>query len=369
LKKVLLVIDSLGTGGAQNQLVNLAIGLKQLNYDVSFFVYFPQDAFRSRLEEEGIVIINESKKDKIGLSVVKALKNLMYNKKFDFVISYLPTPGVYAALALKLVGLTKTKLITSERTSTNLRKFSLRLQLQKFAHYTATAVVFNSIHERKNWMAHFPFLKEKSYTIYNGIDNEKFSLRFAPKSFNYRLLVVGSVSSDKNGLCIIEALNLYNKTSSKKISITWVGQKVYHLKGRREYLEKMERSIKAFELQNYWKWEDPQKNLLPYYHNYDALVHASSIEGLPNVVCEALSCGLPVIASAVHDHPLLVEDNKRGFLFNPQKPEDLVDKIKTFYRLSTEELQEMSMNERKYAEQCLSLKHFIESYDRLLHLL
>lgn len=39
MKRILCFIDSLGAGGAQRQLVNLAIGLKKRGYIVHFLVY------------------------------------------------------------------------------------------------------------------------------------------------------------------------------------------------------------------------------------------------------------------------------------------------------------------------------------------
>jgi glycosyltransferase involved in cell wall biosynthesis len=53
---------------------------------------------------------------------------------------------------------------------------------------------------------------------------------------------------------------------------------------------------------------------------HDALIHPSLYEGLPNAVCEALAAGLPVLISNVCDHPLLVVEGERGFLFDPSDP-------------------------------------------------
>ncbi len=41
----------------------------------------------------------------------------------------------------------------------------------------------------------------------------------------------------------------------------------------------------------------PQAELCGYYNAADALIHASSREGMPNVVLEALACGTPVVAA------------------------------------------------------------------------
>jgi glycosyltransferase involved in cell wall biosynthesis len=44
------------------------------------------------------------------------------------------------------------------------------------------------------------------------------------------------------------------------------------------------------------------------------LVHTSESEGCPNVVMEAMACGLPVIAMEAGDIPYLVEEGKTGFV-------------------------------------------------------
>ena len=55
---ILLVIDSLGSGGAQRQLVWLALGLEKRGYDVAVFVFYPEnDHFKSELKENKIEIL------------------------------------------------------------------------------------------------------------------------------------------------------------------------------------------------------------------------------------------------------------------------------------------------------------------------
>ena len=65
----------------------------------------------------------------------------------------------------------------------------------------------------------------------------------------------------------------------------------------------------------------------------DALILASHYEGLPNVVCEALACGRPILASNVSDNRVLVKDGYRGFLFDPNKPDSISESISSLMKL------------------------------------
>ena len=52
----------------------------------------------------------------------------------------------------------------------------------------------------------------------------------------------------------------------------------------------------------------------------DVFVLPSLSEGLPTVVCEAMACGLPVVATAVDGTPEIVDDPTTGLLVQPKDP-------------------------------------------------
>lgn len=57
-----------------------------------------------------------------------------------------------------------------------------------------------------------------------------------------------------------------------------------------------------------------------YYNAADALVLASSREGMPNVVLEALACGCPVVATRVGGIPEVVSESDCGVLIDDRTP-------------------------------------------------
>jgi glycosyltransferase involved in cell wall biosynthesis len=54
---------------------------------------------------------------------------------------------------------------------------------------------------------------------------------------------------------------------------------------------------------------------------------SASGEGLPLVLLEAMSCGLPVIATTVGGTPEIVQHNKTGILIPPIDPQAIADSI------------------------------------------
>ena len=59
----------------------------------------------------------------------------------------------------------------------------------------------------------------------------------------------------------------------------------------------------------------------------DVFVLPSLSEGLPTVVCEAMACGRPVVATAVDGTPEIVRDGETGILVPPREPRPLADAL------------------------------------------
>jgi glycosyltransferase involved in cell wall biosynthesis len=72
----------------------------------------------------------------------------------------------------------------------------------------------------------------------------------------------------------------------------------------------------------------PQERLARLYSAADVLLLASSREGLPNVVLEALACGTPVVATAVWGTPEIVAAPVAGRLVADRTPEAIAEAIR-----------------------------------------
>ncbi|GAH13740.1 unnamed protein product, partial [marine sediment metagenome] len=115
-----------------------------------------------------------------------------------------------------------------------------------------------------------------------------------------------------------------------------------------------------------WTWFGTRSDIPNQLAKHDALIHASYFESLPNVICEALASGRPVLASRVCDNNRLVEDGVSGFLFDPGSPESIATAIMALSQKTFSERHRMGQAAREYAEKHLSLERFIDAYVQLI---
>jgi glycosyltransferase involved in cell wall biosynthesis len=128
----------------------------------------------------------------------------------------------------------------------------------------------------------------------------------------------------------------------------------------------MDNEIEHLGLSHQWQWLDQRTDIPALLHQHDVLVHPSYGEGLPNVVCEAMACGRPVILSNTLDHPNLVMNGVNGFLFDWQDPVDFAQKLKNFFDLSSSERHRMGEQGRTFAEKNLSIERYVNDFEKIL---
>lgn len=93
-----------------------------------------------------------------------------------------------------------------------------------------------------------------------------------------------------------------------------------------------------------------QHQLREYYQQATVFVLPSYHEGLPTVLLEAMSCGIPSVATNVAGNSEVVVDGETGFLAPPKNPQKLAEAILRL--LGDEKLRKtMGANARKRAEE------------------
>jgi glycosyltransferase involved in cell wall biosynthesis len=365
--KVLLIIDHFGSGGAQRQMVELACGLKRRGHEVQVFVYHAgHDFFRNLVDLERIPVYECPKERHGSAGVITALAGVMRRGAFDVAVSFLNTANVYAELAR--LAARGTRLVVSERSSFHDDRFVAGALLRRLLYLLADRVVANS-QTQALWLRRRVWLRNRVECIYNGVDLGRFRPA-EPASMDggpgLRLLGVGRVGPEKNLDNLMRALALFGDRFGYVPQVAWAGQRDASGTGRR-YCARLDALLASLPgVQRSWQWLGVRTDVPGLLNRCDALVHPSLYEGMPNAVCEALAAARPVLASSVCDHPLLVADGRRGFLFDPRSPKSIVEAMSRFAELGPGARLALARNAREYAESELGIERMVDGYEALL---
>lgn len=357
MKKVLCLIDGLGSGGAQRQLVGLANLLKGKGYDVLFVWYHNSDFYKKNLEDNGIDY--EQIYAKTVFQKFWRVKNVISRFRPDAIISYIDGPNMAICL-LKAFGL-KSTVIVSERAV--LQTINARQKRKFFLYRWADYVVSNAQDQTNLINRYFPKLERKTRTIRNFVDTNYFCPSEKKIENNgIQILVVGRIAKQKNIERFMQAISK-SISHGANVYVKWFGGTSF---GQENYKEEIENLCQEFRLGERFVFYPPSNNILEEYQHCDVFCLPSLFEGFPNVVCEAMSCGKPILCSDVNDNAVIVHHNDNGFLFDPKSIDDMTDKIETLCKMSVKERLEMGKKSRKIAEDNLSGESFVNKYIDLI---
>ena len=349
-KKILCLTDCLGSGGAQRQLVGLAKLLSEQNYIVNVLCYHSIPFYKEYLDRSQISNYCIPETTNV-LKRILLLRNEVIKYAPDVLIAYQEVPSLIACI-LKLMVKTKMKLIVSERNTTQKvgRLEKLRFFLYRWSEY----VVPNSFTQGNFLLKHYPNLKNKIKVITNFVDTDTFKPTNLIHNKIPIIVIVASEKKEKNFYRLVNAVALL-KQRGYHFKVEWWGIANIALTTFREYVE----SIGLNEIITVYP---PQKDIHLIYQKSDFFCLPSLFEGFPNALCEAMSCGLPVAASAICDNPCIIEDGINGFLFNPILTEDITNKLEKLLLMNQDELQKMKERNRNKAVSLFSKQSFLNKY-------
>ena len=358
--KILLVIDSLGSGGAQRLFANLACERVRNSHSVDVFVYDSSDFYDQNFVNAGVRIIRARKGGR-GFSVL-VLSSLiaLYKKDYNLVFSAMHAPSFYAVLAKMFAPMTE--LTVCEFSSSH----SKGLLLRKLAFYLSTLVanrvICNSIYEHK-LMKKLPGRSKKLSSIWNGYNVDEFHFKLPVKNSILTLLVVGRIAYPKNGVRLFRSLQIFEQRHGWCPRLLWAGRRDFDAKSAEMYEEMLAIRNASPGLQNAIELLGETKDIASLYHTSDGLIHMSIYEGLPNVICEAMLYGCPVLASAVCDHPVVLGENReRGLLADPYSVESIADCIEAFQKMLPAERNSIASNAREFALENFDITKMAHKY-------
>ena len=356
MKKILFITESLGSGGAERQICGLTVMLTKAGFPCRLITYVENQFYEPYLRQHGVdyQFIPElwNKKTRV-FKVAKYVRQY----KPDVVISFLPSVNKTMCLAKLFFN---SKLVVSERNNNTCITRGDKIQFNLYR--MADAIVPNSNSQGNFIRNNFSFLGKKVYPIINFVDVN----RFMP-SENYsqndtlRIVTVARYTQQKNVLTYMKAIRMV-KDMGLNVHFDWYGDKKHNA----AYFAEIEKEYQQLDIADYLTLHNPNQKIEEEYRKADMFCLPSLYEGYPNVVAEAMSCGLPILCSNVYENPYIVEEGVNGFLFDPKKPEAIANAIKKMVGLSYENRLEMGKRNRQLCLKRNTEDAFLKSYIELI---
>lgn len=195
------------------------------------------------------------------------------------------------------------------------------------------------------------FYNKKPFDVIpNGVDTEVFYPSVKEESDEFKILFVSRLIERKGLQFIIPQLKKIQDSTEKSVKLIVVGDGPY-----RETLERIAEENHVSDMVEF-VGQKGKEEIVPFYQNADLFILPSAKEGMPNVVLEAMACGLPIIMTPCEGSAELICEN--GYKAERKEFADYIIKL-----IGDNEMRkEMSINSNKRVKNFFSWKHIVNEY-------
>ncbi len=313
--KVLHIINSLDTGGAEGTLTHYLIEAKKtFNKKMDVAVYRNTSVYSKQLQQNGIYVINLGIKRKYSILAIWKTISLIKKGKYQIVFVQLFPTSLYVALASLFLP-DVIFLLRETTTKTRRRKYPLLKIMDKFIYsrFKIIACVDEMVEQALiKWMK---CVKGKTRIIGKGIPLPHKTRKTVKK---YDIAFVGRLVQAKGIDILLSAIaSIKSRQSVKNVIIVGDGPLMPLLKERAKILNIID-----------------TVNFLGERNDVVQLLQASRIfalpslwEGTPSALLEAMALKLPVVATRVGGIPNIIIDNVDGLLVPSNDADSLASAI------------------------------------------
>lgn len=306
---------TLGRGGAERQLLYSLSSLKNSSVTTRVLCLTNSEPLEDGIRNLGVPVSWVGSSPSHLLRLAKVVQSVRHQPA-DIVQAVHFYTNIYVALAARICGATSIGAIRSDLASELIGSRATGQAQLRLPHY----LIANSrlARERALAMGRSP---ERVLLVENAVNREEFPYQQSshrPTSREVRMLFVGRLVSEKRCdrfLRLASALGRSLQDRRIEARIVGNGPQMGALRLLHRGL-----GLSSSDVQFLGEVED----MGPAYRWADFLVLTSDHEGTPNVVLEAMSCGVPVISTAVGGVPDLLGSG-RGLLVLPDDEATLAD--------------------------------------------
>jgi glycosyltransferase involved in cell wall biosynthesis len=301
------VLSSFGVGGQERVALDLAIGQKARGHDVSVISLAPppDGAMADEFAAAGVPVGRVAKRDGIDPTLVPRLASALRDRHADIVHTHNPLPLIYGAPAARLAGAaaihTKHGINPGSRGHRWLRRAAAGFVHEFVAVSDTTATQARSQHDAPS---------NKLHTIPNGIRLDRYApnpeARAAARvelglGDAWVVGTVGRLDTNKNQVMLVRAMA---PILSSRVRLVIIGDG--------DTRPEIEAAIAELPEPRWVVMAGRRMDVPALIHAFDVFALSSRMEGLPLVVPEAMSAGLPIVTTGVGGLPDVVDDQVTG---------------------------------------------------------
>jgi glycosyltransferase involved in cell wall biosynthesis len=358
-KKILHVIESLEFGGAEMVVINLANKLAD-KYDVSICMTKRQGDLCARVSDK-VKLYYLGCGEGNDLSAITKIRNLIRENNIDVVHAHNWSVFLEAVIAAKLAGVSRIihtihgpYMAHGKGLKTAIKK-KLRRILENILSIFVYRFVPVSFSIRDYLIRDLRINKRKIYPVHNGIAGLDRTLKSEHASDVLSLVTVGRIAKIKNHRMMLEGLRLALDAGTR-VQLTIVGDGPEYT-AIREYAH-------SLKLDDHVEFLGFRSDIATIMTNKDVYILTSDYEGISIALLEAMSMGLPAIATSVGGVPETVLPEKTGLLIEKGNARALADAI-VFMASHRNTVSTMGNHAYEFFIQEFEENNFIRKYDEI----
>jgi glycosyltransferase involved in cell wall biosynthesis len=326
-----LLIKGLGLGGAERLLVDVVSARDRTRFDYEVaYVLAAQDALVSRLEDAGVPVHCLGATSSSDLRWTASLRRLLVREPFDVLHAHLPYTAAFGRLvALSVPRSKRPRLVYTEHSLWN-KAAVLTKALNRATVGVDSALIVVSVAARD---ALPRALRARARVVVHGVDRARFAALMGRRD-----AIRGEVRSELGiGDDEVLSLTVANLRSEKGYDVLLeaarlavaAGAPVRFVSVGRGPLEaELAATARATGLDGHLVFLGTRTDTARLMVGADLFVLPSHQEGLPVALMEAMSAGLPVVATIVGGVPDVITDDVDGLLVPPGRADLLADAVR-----------------------------------------
>ncbi len=328
--RILYLISGLRVGGAEKMLLNLIKRLPRKKYEITLCSLSDANHFGKTFEDEGIVIKILYMKSLLDITKLLGLHSLLLKGKFHILHSVMYHADVIGRIIGKLY---KIPVIISSERNTGNRKTKLHSIVYKITAPFSDMILCVSDSARRFLLEEEKVQGIPMKVIRNGVEKPDF-----PKGT--KILVRKKFGLPINGQMLVTACRidaqkgLTTLIKSLKIVFSLFPNAFWVLVGdiedeshRRQMKYKREiiSRVETLGIENSVHMVGHRKDVYEIFAASDIFVMSSLFEGIPNSVLEAMTLGVPCVATRVGGVPEIIKSGQTGLLVPAKDSKELAE--------------------------------------------